>query len=62
MDHLVDGRSTDFDFPNDFPRGPEFLQRLFGGDGEDEYERVPFGNVESLHGRELVRSRRVRDL
>ena len=49
-------------FAYNFPGGLEFLQRLARCDGVDHDECVSFGNVESLHGRELVRARRVGDL
>jgi hypothetical protein len=53
---------THFDFANDFPRGSQFFQRLSGGDGEDQNEHVSLGNVEPLHGRKLMRSRRIGNL
>lgn len=46
----------------DFEDGPELLQALGRGDGVDEDERVPPGDVEPLHGGKLVAARRVRDL
>lgn len=42
--------------------GPELFQALPGGDGVDENEGVSSGDVQSLHGRELVTARRVGDL
>jgi len=54
--------ATYFDFSYDFPCGFEFLKRLSRRDGVDHDKGVPFGDVEPLHGRELVRSCRVCDL
>ena len=51
-----------FDFVDDVPGGFEFLERLTRRDGVDHDERVTLGDVEPLHGRELVRSCRVRYL
>ena len=53
---------TYFDFSYDFPCGFELLKRLSRRDGVDHDKGVPFGDVEPLHGRELVRSCRVCDL
>lgn len=46
----------------DLPYGPELLQRLPGRARVDQDERVALGHGQPLHGRELVRSRRVGDL
>ncbi len=40
----------------------ELFKALPGADGEDKDECVAFGNGESLHGWELVRSRCVCDV
>ena len=40
----------------------EFLEALLGRDGEDEDEGVAARDGEALHGRELLRARRVRDV
>ena len=53
---------TYFDFSYDFPCGFELLKRLPRRDGVDHDKGVPFGDVEPLHGRELVGSCRVCDL
>ena len=47
---------------HDFEDVLELLEALARGDGEDEDEGVALGYGESLHGGELVRARRVRDL
>lgn len=59
---LKEGGLYYFDFSNDFPRGSELLERLSGSDRVDHNEGVALGDVEPLHGRELMTPRRVRDL
>ncbi len=54
--------STNFDFSDDFPGGFELLKGLPGRDRVDHDKGVALGNVEPLHGRELVRPCRVGDL
>lgn len=50
------------DLPDDLPDGPQLLQALAARDGVHEDEGVAFADGEALHGRELVRARRVSDL
>ena len=46
----------------EFEDGLELFKALSGADGEDKDECMAFGNGESLHGGELVRTRCVRDV
>lgn len=48
--------------PTHLPYGPELLEGLPGRARVDQYERVALGHGQPLHGRELVRPRRVGDL
>ena len=50
---------TYFNLSDNIPGGPQLFQWLSRRDGEDEDERVTFGDVESLHSGELVRAGRV---
>lgn len=54
--------TTHLNFPNQLAYGREFLETLLTRHRVDEDEGVAFGDIEPLHGRELMAARRVRDV
>lgn len=51
-----------FEFPDDAPNGPKLLEALARGHGVHQNKGVAFAYGKTLHRRELVRPRCVRDL